>query len=143
MSVGKVSFGRSGVQQQPEAKSSGLLKGTVIAAGTGAVINGGWNYLNQKSFIKNAGAIKQGIRENALTYIKVLRETLGDTAEAKRFITSIGRAAFNKIKCVNNIVKKGVNYKAVGKAGAVGAVIVGGGYLVYRGIKALFTSKKA
>ena len=140
MAIGKVSFGQVSVPPQANAeKSSTLLKDTAIAGGVGAATFGVLNYIGQRNIIKNADTIVKAFRENGVAQIKNIRQQMGNTQEAKEAVCAVGKATFGAIKYVRNLVKNGVSSKQVAGAAAVGAVLVGGIYLVYRGIKALFT----
>ena len=140
MAIGKVSFGQASVPPQANAeKSPSLLKDTVIAGGVGAATFGVFNYIGQRNIIKNADTIVKAFRENGVAQIKNIRQQMGNTPEAKEAVCTVGRATFGAIKYVRNLAKNGINGKQLASAAAVGAVLVGGIYLVYRGIKALFT----
>lgn len=141
MTVGNVSFGtQEQINQQP--KSSGLLKGTAISAGVGAVAAGGMEYLRQRNIIKHPDDVVKSHRKIYSSYIKYIKEKFGDKANIKEAIHNLYKDAFEDIKKIRAFAKAGkISYKGLGKAAAIGASITGGIYLAYRGVKALFSSK--
>ena len=102
MSIGRVnvSFGQqTQVKPQSGKRETSVLKGTAVAAGVGAVVNGTYSVLKLSHAAKNDS--------------EFLTLLLGKYPRTKVFAIS----------------------------GLMGAVVVGGAYLAYRGIKALFSSK--
>ena len=142
MAVGSVSFGQNQLAQ-PQ-KSSGVMKGTVISAGIGAAVMGGINYAAQKSIIKNPTRIIESLKQVGASGIRAIKEAYGNTTEAKQIALEYGRVVLNKIRGIRDFAAAGkIDFKSLGKTAGVGALVVGGIYLAYRGIKALFTSKEA
>ena len=141
MAVGNVSFGQQLIQPQ---KSSGVVKGTVISAGVGAGVLGGLSYIGQKNIIKNPEAVITNLRKIGAAGMRAIREAIANPEEAKKAALEYGRGVMAKIREVRDFAKAGkIDFKVLGKSAAVGAVVVGGIYLAYRGIKALFTKNEA
>ena len=134
MAVGKVSFGsQPQVNQQYEGeKSTGVIKGTAVAAGIGAGIAGAASSV----FMVKKDAIIKSIRKNAVNANKTLKAIFGDTAQTKALIAENCKNTFAKIKEI-----RAFNYKNIAKNAGRAALIWGTVYLGYRGLKALFSSK--
>ena len=98
-------------------------KRTAITAGVAAGISGTLNYFGQKNILKNAASLTD-------TY-KTTLETLKGT-DAAAFVEK-------SWKGINDIIAKGkVDWKMLGKTAGKSALWLGGIYLAYRGIRALF-----
>ena len=134
MSVGKVSFGNyPQVDVQPKEKAStGVIKGTAVAAGIGASITGAVNL----GFMAKKDTIINFIRKKAVNNNKAIKAIFGDTAQTKAIIAENCQKTFAKIKEI-----RAFNYKHIAKNAGRAALIWGTVYLGYRGLKALFTSK--
>ena len=142
MAVGNVSFGQQPVQNQK--KSSGVIGGTLVSAGIGAGVTGGMNYLGQRTIIKHPKEVIKNLKKTADNVAKSIKANFGNTAKAKKAIAEYRKGINEQIKKFNEMAKTGkIDLKMLGKAAAVGAVVVGGIYLAYRGVKALFSNKEA
>ena len=112
-----------------------VVKGTVSSGAVGAAIVGTAEYFTQKSLLKNPAKIDE--------WVKNLAELKNTEATSKIGKTINNLFIKNLEKGINNakkLIESGkVDWKGIGKMGAIGLAVFAGTYLAYRGIKALFT----
>jgi len=108
-----------------------VLKGTTIAAGIGGTVGAARALYTQHKWLKNPV-------ECADKFTRSLHEmNLAEALHGKNPFFP-----FAKKLCQSGLdtIKSGkINWKLVGIGAAYDAVLLGGAYLAYRGIKALFT----
>jgi len=120
-----------------------VVKGTAIAAGTGAGLYAIGNFALQKHVIKNAPRYIEGFK----MVDSFAKETISALANDKTKKGILNKKyieySLNKAKEYFNVATtKKISGKLLGKAALVGAAVFGGAYLAYRGIKALFTKNE-
>lgn len=120
-----------GVDVQPQKSS--VIKRTVVAGAIGAGVTAATNVGIQYALKKSS------------TFMKTAEENISRTKDmfsgSKSIFAKYMNWASGVYEGMINAVKNGkFDYKALGKTAGVGAAIWAGTYLVYRGVKALFTS---
>ena len=128
--------------------NSNLVRNTVIAAGVGAVAQGALNVVSQNKVLKDPQKYLDGMKMLRDCYAGQVKEILkNDNSKTmkevmRKFVTTINKNTKKAIGIIKDLQKTGkINWKNAGKAAGFGAAVLGGAYLVYRGIKALFTPK--
>ena len=140
MAIGNVSFGQQTQicpqeEKKEPTKQTSVLKGTAVAGGVGAGVAGTYEFITQSLVLNNPQKYKK-LAENGIANCKALENSLTVGGKPVSFAKEI-----SKCESVLDFIKKGkYNFKAVGKFAGIGALVIGGAYLAYRGIKSLFTS---
>ncbi len=116
--------------QAVDSNSSSVLGGTIGAGVVGAGVYGISDLCRQKFLLGNPLAAKGLVKD---TFNKALKaESAGKKYLADAFL--------NVASDLEKIVNTGkINWKMAGKTALTGGLLIGGLYLAYRGIKALFT----
>ncbi len=127
-------------------QGSNVVTNTAVAAGIGAGVAGGSNYVYQKAILKNPAKYIKELKTRQDTFIKKLTASAKKNKMSKKDLNEVIKYTeeiFKKpVEYAQNLAKSGkVNWKEVGKRAGIGAVVVAGVYLAYRGVKALFSKK--
>ena len=151
MAIGNVSFGNYKIvsevpkpeikdnlqKTKVEEKSTEILKDTAVAASVGAVVSGTGNLIGQYVVLKNPTKWKD-LAEKGIESCKTLEKAI---TSGNGVHPSYARE-ISKCQKLLDFIKNGkYDFKSIGKTAGIGALVVGGTYLAYRGLKALFTSK--
>ena len=112
-----------------------VVKGTVASGAVGAAIVGTAEYFTQKGLLKTPAKIDAWVKNLAELKNTEITSNIG-----KRINDFCIKYIENGINSAKKLIESGkVDWKVIGKMGAIGAVVLGGTYLAYRGVKALFT----
>lgn len=121
-------------------KEKSIVKGVAIAAGTGAVFNGGFEAFMERRILKNPTFAEKALER--MEYAKVLIEN-----GTFNFTPEVGarKLAFLEKKEANlkEFLANGkYQWKTIGKLAARGAVVFSLVYLICKGVGALFHKKE-
>ncbi len=126
-------------------KKSGVVSGTIKAGLIGAGVAGTMNALCQRAILKDPQAYIKDIvtkRADLAKEVKELLKTDGvNKSSVKNFVHFVNKLTKNARKVGEEFAKTGkFNWTRLAKRAGIGAAVVGGVYLAYRGVKALFSS---
>lgn len=134
-----------------EKKESSILKGTLIAAGAGAIVSGGISSGLQLALIKSDTFKNNMLKKVDNLKSATIMSTRFEVKDCKIFAPTAQNiervnnslASLDKIRDAINLRNstKKIDWAIVGKAAAKRAAIVGGIYLLYKGVCALFSKK--
>ena len=113
------------------------VRNTAVAAAVGASAATISNYITQQHILKHP----ESVVDTFTKYIAELSAREPKTQFAKELNANRLKGAREHLAYVEELIKSGkVNNKELGKAAAVGAIVTGCAYLVYKGIKSLYRS---
>lgn len=114
----------SEVSNQPQSHT---VRNTLLWAGSGAALSGGLSYWTQKNLLSDTKKQKE-VKDTFEKLSKIEKPSFWEKSDLENH------------KIVTEIIKEGkVNGKVIATGAARSAVIWGGVYLLFKGIKSLFS----